>query len=82
MHTCTCDTSSMPPPPHFVYRTTTDKVATLLDGISAGGGGVVHIQHMGGRDWTVITTGGSYRHTAEARDDADEVAARRAGAQR
>jgi len=61
-----------PPPPHYLYKTTTDQLATLLDGIRDGGGGVLHIQFMGGRDWVVISEGGSYRHTALARSDSDE----------
>jgi len=47
----------MAPRLHFLARTTTDKVTGVLDDAERSGAQVLAVQHVGGRDWVVITRG-------------------------
>lgn len=42
---------------HFLHRTTTEKVCDVLDQAELSGAEVLVVEHVGGRDWVVITRG-------------------------
>jgi len=42
-------------PLHFLKRTTTDKLCRDLDLADAQGLNVLVVQHVGGRDWVLVT---------------------------
>lgn len=47
----------MAPRTHFLARTTTEKLTGVLDDAEHSGASVLVVQHVGGRDWVVITRG-------------------------
>lgn len=47
----------MAPRLHFLARTTTEKLTGVLDDAERSGAELLAVQHVGGRDWVVITRG-------------------------
>ena len=41
----------------YPYKTMTEKLANAFEHIESSGHEVIHIQHMGGRDWLLIVRG-------------------------
>lgn len=56
---------------YYVARTTTDKLAEMLNGFSSGWN-VIQITHTGGRDWVIIATQEFEDYTARSAWMADE----------
>lgn len=52
---------------HFLAKPTTDKLCDYLDRAEALGIEVLTVQHMGGRDWVIITRGGRIPTPVEGR---------------
>lgn len=51
------DTRGTAPRTHFLTRTTTDKLCRELDAATEQRVEVLVVQHVGGRDWVIVTRG-------------------------